>query len=121
MIRIIEVNQNVDLDDIPEENKHGNCYVVAMNTFIKNPNRYKLVHGIVTGQGAIEGIQYGHAWVEDGDTVIDNTIPIEISKDAYYAIGNIEYTKSYDLLGVSKMVDKYGTYGPWDRKILQYP
>lgn len=121
MIRIYEYVNDVDLDDIPEENKHGNCYVVAMNTFIEKPYQYKLVHGIVTGQGAIEGIQYGHAWVEDGDTVIDNTVGRKIPKDVYYAIGNIDYVHRYNLSEVAKMVDKYETYGPWDKKILQYP
>jgi len=120
MIKIYET-VSVNLDDIPDENKNGNCYQVALNTFMENPSKYKLVHGIVTGQSAISGIQYGHAWVEDGDMVIDNTVPIKIPKVVYYAIGNIEYVKSYNSTDVWKMLDKFGTYGPWDKKILQYP
>jgi len=119
MIKIYE--SNIDLDSIPEENKHGNCYVASLNKFMENPRKYKLVHGIVTGQGAIEGIQYGHAWVEYGDKAIDCSANVEMPKDVYYLLGNIEYTHEYDGQEVLKMLDKFGTYGPWDKKIMQYP
>ena len=70
----------VDLSDIPEENKHGDCFVVALHTFLENPKRYVLVHGVVTGQGPLEGIEYCHAWVIDdsNDIVIDKKICIII-------------------------------------------
>ena len=115
-----------DISDIPEENKHGDCFVVALNTFLEDPENYTLVHGVVTGQGPIEGIEYCHAWVidESTDTVIDNTLPASYSKlpvNMYYRIGKIEITKEYDYKQVLKMIDKYGTYGPWDKVFEQYP
>ena len=113
------------LDDsfIPEENKHGDCFVVALHKFLSNPQRYKLVHGVVTGQGAIEGIQYTHAWVEDGDTVIDMTLPKDLQKlpkMLYYALGHIKLTREYDANEVYKMMEKYGTYGYWDSVFDDY-
>ncbi len=117
-----EVLADIDLDSIPEENKHGNCYEVALNTFLRNPRKYILVHGVVTGQGPLEGLQYCHAWVIDGDTVIDNTTPTKrIPVDLYYYIGKIEITREYNASQVYRMLDKYGTYGPWDKVFDKYP
>lgn len=115
-----------DLDDISEENKHGNCFVVALNKFMENPRKYTLVHGVVTGQGPLEGIEYCHAWVidEGTDTVIDMTLPSNMQKfpvNVYYAIGQISITREYKAADVSKMLDKYGTYGPWDKVFNGYP
>lgn len=111
-----------DLSNIPEENKHGNCFVEALHTFLKNPTEYILVHGVVTGQGPLEGIEYCHAWVLDGDTVIDNTLQNNrIPAYLYYSIGNISLTREYDGQQVLEMMDKYGTYGPWDKVFDKYP
>ena len=50
-----------------------------------------LVHGEVAGQGTLEGITYGHAWVLDGSAVIDksNGRDIQMPQMIYYAIGQI--------------------------------
>lgn len=112
--------ESIDLDSIPEKNKHGNCYTSAVNYVMKHPDTI-LVHGIVTGQGAIEGIEYGHAWVEDGDTVIDTASGKELPKFLYYALGNIHYTKRYSYNDMLEKMLETETYGPWDKKILQYP
>ena len=104
-------------DDVPEGNRNGNCYEVALHKFMDNPRRYTLVHGVVTGQGPIAGMQYGHAWVEDGDKIIDMTLPSHLRslpKDVYYALGHIDITRRYNANQVLKMLDKFGTYGPWD-------
>lgn len=117
------IKAKVDISDIPDENKHGNCFVVSLEKFMENPTRYKLVHGVVTGQGVLEGIPYCHAWVEDGDTVIDMTLPSSMRrfpKDAYYSIGNIEITKKYNHRQVLENVCKYETYGPWDKVFEDY-
>ena len=117
------ISASRDYSDIPEENKNGDCFVVALNKFMEDPQRYKLVHGVVTGQGAIAGIQYCHAWVEDGDNVIDMTLPADMRvfpKDAYYAIGNIKITKKYNYRQTLENVCKYETYGPWDKVFDNY-
>lgn len=81
-----------------------------------------ILHGVVTGQGPLEGIEYCHAWVIDGETVIDKTIPQKrIPVGLYYHIGKISITREYDKNDVMKMLDKYGTYGPWDPVFKNYP
>ena len=117
-----EISSGVNLDEIPDENKHGDCFVVALNTFLEDPNNYVLVHGVVAGQGPLEGVEYCHAWVIDDETVIDNTIPQKrIPVGLYYYIGKISITREYDKNDVMKMLDKYGTYGPWDPVFRNYP
>lgn len=116
----------IDISDIPEENKHGNCFVVALHKFMENPKRYTLVHGVVSGQGPLEGIEYCHAWVidENTDKVIDMTLPTNMQKlpvELYYNIGQISITREYKASDVAKMLDKYGTYGPWDKIFENYP
>ncbi len=79
----------------------------------------RLVHGEVTGQGPIEGVKYGHAWVEDGGTVIDvsNGRDIRMSKAAYYALGGIgDNVHKYNLAQFRRKVSKFGHWGPWDLK-----
>lgn len=118
------IKSDVDISGIPEENQHGDCFVQALHTFMEDPSSYTLVHGVVDGQGPLEGIQYCHAWVEDGDYIIDKTMPPQYQNlpiDVYYNIGNIKITRKYDLKGVCNMVDKYETYGPWDKVFEKYP
>lgn len=113
MIRVIEK----DMSGIPEENQNGDCFIQALHKFMEDPTRYTLVHGVITGQGAIEGIEYCHAWVEDGNRVIDNTLPDEFKvmpKDEYYDLARVILTRKYKANDVLKMLDKYGTYGYWD-------
>ena len=120
------IKSAVKLEDVPEENKHGNCYVVALHKFMENPKRYTLVHGVVTGQGPLEGLQYNHAWVIDerNEQVIDMTQPAGHQRfpvGIYYMLGKISLTREYKAKDVYKMLDKYGTYGPWDKVFDAYP
>lgn len=112
------------LDGVPAENQGGSCFVDAYHEFMKNPNQYTLVHGVVSGQGPLEGIRYCHAWVLDGDIVIDRTLDPEMQrlpKALYYYIGQIEITREYDLKAVHAMTAEFGTYGPWDDIFNKYP
>jgi len=102
----------------------GDCFEAAYKklykVFREHPEA-KLVHAIVTGQGPIKGVQHGHAWVEIGDTVLDysNGRSIEMPKQIYYAIGNVDPSNSdeYKIYSFKDMVDismDQGTYGPWE-------
>jgi hypothetical protein len=111
--------------EIPENSKGGDCYQVSGRYIMDsglmggNPNLV-LVHGIVTGQGPIEGIQYGHAWVEEGDICIDLSKGKEIKmpKTLYYTLGNIDPSKQfrYTPEEMRKNILKYKHWGPWDLK-----
>jgi tRNA nucleotidyltransferase/poly(A) polymerase len=104
-------------------NSGGDCYEAAgrymmNNCRVNSKCGMKLVHAEVTGQGEIEGLKYGHAFVlDDRGTVIDrsNGRNIEMPKEIYYAIGHIgsnvhEYTWDE---ARQKMLE-FEHWGPWD-------
>jgi 8-oxo-dGTP pyrophosphatase MutT (NUDIX family) len=113
---------------IPKKNKGGDCYMIAAKLLIENNYTKKisfigtpyLVHGEVTGQGVIEGVKYGHAWVEDDVFVYDysNGRELAIPKDLYYRIGQIVKKKGkyqkYTREQARKKMLSSGHYGCWD-------
>ena len=121
---------------IPSKNKGGDCYYVAgtiamskkLPTFAKEkqyPDFHGtpyVVHSEVSGQGAISGLRYGHAWVEDDLYVYDfsNGREIVFPKQLYYVMGNVvekkpKYYKYTFQEAVDKML-KTGHYGSWELK-----
>ena len=113
---------------ISQSNKGGDCYEVAGQIAIDRqlPNNQKfngtpyVVHAEVSGQGAISGIRYGHAWVEDDLNVYDfsNGRAIVFPKQPYYNIGNVKtvkpkYYKYTFEQAIQKML-KTGHYGSWE-------
>ncbi len=113
---------------IPKANQGGDCYEVSYQYFQKNAlrnDKLRLVHGLVTGQGPLEGIVYNHAWVEDGNKIIDMTLPTKLqkslSKSMYYKIGKIKESNVYKY-NYNEVIEKsleYKTYGPWEKKLLR--
>lgn len=112
-------------EDIPEDNQNGTCFQDAMQYMMRHGKRgddkILLVHGLVVGQGSIKGIVYNHAWIEDGDTVIDETVPIKMPAAFYYRIGKINkktvFKYTYDEM--AKKVSKFKTYGPWEPVLIK--
>lgn len=110
--------------DIPADNQNGTCYQDAMHYMMRHGKRGNddilLCHGLVTGQGEIKGIVYNHAWIEKGNKVIDETIPITIDKRVYYALGNIKektvFRYTYDEM--AKKVTEFKIYGPWEKVLI---
>jgi hypothetical protein len=106
---------------IPKSCQVGDCYCAAgrylMDHGINKPNLV-LVHGEVVGQGKISGISYGHAWIEDGDMVIDVSKgkKLELPKVFYYALGQIDESKllKYNLEQMREKILETGQWGPWD-------
>lgn len=102
----------------------GDCYEANGRYFMDKSlyggdGNMRLVHGEVTGQGSLEGVNYGHAWVEDGNTVIDmsNGRAVRMPKAAYYALGNIEANDNmhkYTASEFRRNVLKHEHWGPWD-------
>lgn len=101
--------------------KGGDCYQKNGSVFLwelDNPNAL-LVHGEVMGQGPLEGIKFGHCWIEAGSVVFDrsNGREIAVPKDLYYAIGQIGgNVHKYTLEQVREKVTKTKKWGPWDLK-----
>ena len=82
-----------------------------------------LIHALVWGRGALMGKRFSHAWVEDGDMVIDrsngrsNTEPIP--KSLYYRVGKVEPKeagayKKYEYAEMKKFLSSTKHYGPWE-------
>lgn len=106
----------------------GDCYEAAAKYIVdkvlafwaKDPKPdLLLVHGEVAGQGPLEGRRLGHAWVEEGDMVIDvsNGRDIWMPKELYYSIGRIDEINNlhvYTPEEARKKILQSKTWGPWD-------
>lgn len=112
---------------IPIDNQNGDCYIQAYRYFNKNKYKNKdlrLVHGLVTGRGPIEGLIYNHAWCEDKSKCYDMTFPPQwqqLDKEIYYALGGVKKTFFYDSDEVANKSVEYGTYGPWEQELEDNP
>jgi len=104
------------------ENQLGDCYEAAgkymmdHGLFGGRPEML-LVHGEVTGQGRLEGMKYGHAWIEDGDMVIDesNGRSLQIPRAVYYHLGKIgSNVHKYTMDEFRQQVTNHEHWGPWD-------
>ena len=102
----------------------GDCYEAAANYMANNclinPDcGLILVHGEVAGQGPLEGMTYGHAWVLKGSVVVDksNGRNLALPKQIYYAIGGIDQignVHTYTWIDARKKILEFEHYGPWD-------
>jgi len=96
----------------------GKVFAPAQINYIGTPY---VVHAEVVGQGIIEGIRYGHAWVEDDYFVYDysNGRELQVPKELYYAIGQVnKYNRKkyrrYTFAQAKKKMLETGHYGCWD-------
>jgi hypothetical protein len=101
----------------------GDCYHANGQLFVNetlfpgDKKGWLLVHGEVAGQGPLEGIKYGHCWIEDGGTVIDqsNGNNVKMSKKAYYALGQIgDNVIKYKPEQVRKKILQTEHWGSWN-------
>ncbi len=97
---------------------NGDCYQAAGRLMMEwaNPSSI-LVHGMVNGQGKLDGLRFGHAWVEKGSTVYDysNGKELSLPKKVYYQMGGIKKqdNKYYKWRDSLKWMTKSGHWGPW--------
>ena len=103
----------------------GDCYEANGRYFMNqavspgSDKGMRLVHGEVTGQGSLSGVNYGHAWIEDGNTVLDksNGRNVRMPKDVYYALGQIDRNDNihvYKPEEFRRKVMQHEHWGPWD-------
>lgn len=66
----------------------GQCYFTAGQWMMKNARQIdnaRLAHGTAVGQGPIEDVKFGHAWIEIGDAIaIDAETGMTLLKERYY-------------------------------------
>jgi hypothetical protein len=138
-ISINEGNTNIIAEKMAKGKKivgGGDCYYVAGQfamaenfsplapadiDFIGTPY---VVHAEVKGQGPLEGIRYGHAWVEDDENVYDysNKRELIIPKNLYYSIGDIEIDnpkkyRKYTFQEARRKMVENRHYGQWDIEV----
>jgi hypothetical protein len=117
---------------IGSKNQGGDCYEAAGPYILNRPfdKDLVLVHGEVMGRGELQGVWFGHAWIESGDEVIEvaNGKNLRMPKHIYYILGTIDqpyyqdgkmhppknnvlkYTGSQAM----EMFSKHETFGPWE-------
>ena len=99
---------------------NGDCYEAAGKYILAHPNDgLILVHAEVMGQGKLDGISFGHAFIVDGENVIDksNGRNIQMPKSLYFAIGQIydlDNFYQYDYKAAQKKILDLSQWGPWD-------
>jgi hypothetical protein len=116
----ISKNRIAELRDTAE----GNCYESALGVMYRLctdgcPEQYRLVHAEILGQGPIEGVAHGHAFVVDivNDVVFDesNGRHLRMDSGVYEALARINgnvHVYTWDE-AVERAFDE-GHYGPWD-------
>ena len=78
-----------------------------------------LVHAEVAGQGPLEGVQFGHAFIQWRGRVYDNTngMGVCMDADAYRALGQVDAIGNFHAYTVDEAVERiveHGHYGPWE-------
>lgn len=120
--RIVNMH-NEALDKLQEEiddlQGKSYCYENAYKYLLRNNKKAILCHGIVTGFGEIEGIEYGHAWIEYDGMSRDCTLNKEIPSIIYRKVGRARNVIEYTLEEANEMVLKSGIFGPWDKTISE--
>lgn len=104
-------------------NATGDCYEVAFEGMMSlhqagRADEAVLVHARVMGQGHLEGVEFGHAWIEIGGNVHDNSNgnSIVMPIAAYHALGQVkpENVRRYTFKEAADKALETGVYGPWD-------
>ena len=127
----------------------GDCYPTA-NLLVwdkvstPEADNWRAVHGVVTGQGELEGVRFGHAWAEETqrfpvpESVMQSGSPEQIAAwenmtftivhdksngndismpaEMYYKIGDIDQrtVQRYTPAEVGRKMVESGHHGPWE-------
>lgn len=114
------------IEALPDRNKSGNCFSIHLH-LQHAVRQLTLVHGVVVGQGPIEGIEHSHCWLEYEVDLVEMSVPmvldvsngksVQMPAHLYYHIGKIkqDWIKRYDYAEAAKNALKIGHYGPWHR------
>jgi hypothetical protein len=133
---------NEKYEHIPEKNKGGDCFTNAFDYIfqegiLKGNNNLVIVHAIIKPMmGELAGVEFGHAWVEDGDTVIDTSRDNQqMDKQSYYLFAGLlimptmenqqfeikkDKIKTYNIEDAKRLAVDHGHYGPWDSQFDDY-
>jgi hypothetical protein len=106
---------------VTSKNK-GDCFYVAGDYVctegISNPNLV-LVHAMIRPRmGTMKNVTYWHAWVEDGDVVIDlsegkSGDKARFKKEIYYLLADPQQTQRYTFKETIDKTLSEQNWGPW--------
>ena len=110
----------------------GDCYqangrYVFKAELARQAQGYTLVHGMVSGQGKLEGRRFGHAWVEidDGPLIMvldqSNGRNLLLPRDMYYRIGEVdpEECRRYTPEETLHQLARHHHWGPWEEPLIE--
>lgn len=99
----------------------GECFQSAGRWMIDEGDKLgegdaQLVHGLVSGQGPLEGRRFIHAWIEVGDVVIDPEQDVMMRKERYYEIAQIneDELSRYTRDEMMHKLARTQHWGPWE-------
>lgn len=104
----------------------GDCYEAAGNYLMRlgqeQRESHKLVHGVVSGTGPLEGRRFDHAWVETSAGPIIKVIDrsnggnVVVSRMAYYLAGHVDPDECGYYTHREAMAEMTRTehFGPWE-------
>jgi|APSaa5957512535_1039671.scaffolds.fasta_scaffold33328_2 hypothetical protein len=134
-------------ENLPDSLKGGDCFTDAFNYIftqgvLGGRKDLQLVHAIICPiMGRLEGVTFGHAWVEDGDKVIDTSRSNqELKRENFYMIGGLinlpnsrnfqdrnfqttfkeELIHRYSVEEAQEMSVDHNGRGPWETKFDEY-
>jgi hypothetical protein len=100
----------------------GDCYQAAIRCaedLRGSAADVEVVHADVMGQGPIDGVVHGHAWVElDRKVVFDrsNGRRLIAHAEQYHAAGQAENVRRYTLEEARRLMVETGHFGPWEKE-----
>lgn len=96
-----------------EKYEEGNCFKNVITWITRNDTDVIVVHGKVND---MNGRIIDHAWLENGDRVIDPTVGVNVDKTKYYsitkAVAESKYTSEQALINALRV----GNGGPWTKE-----
>lgn len=115
-----------DFQTVPKREKQDSPRSIASKGLMPSKEKWMgtpyVVHAQVIGEGALEGIPYGHAWIEDDVFVYDFSNGRQIQKlnDDYYFRGKVSFEKpkyfKYTFEQARNKMLETGHFGSWDLK-----
>ncbi len=99
----------------------GNCFEIHGRVMLDYKEEdWILVHAEVSGQRKLAGLRYAHAWLENGDEVIDmaNGTTNVHPRRVYYAVGQLSELPGcvarYTAQEAREKMLTEGHFGPWE-------
>jgi len=101
-------------------NDLGDCFARCYEFIIQKDldSGFRLIHGLIIGQGEIEGVEHGHAWIEVDGNVFDLEYGVHMKVRDYERLARLVIKRTYSVEDALNYGAYHEHYGPWDREIF---